>query len=441
MKIVIVGGGPAGLAAAKALGKEPGDFEIDLFELQLRVGGLWNYVPENKESPHDSVNNGVGTAIYKEMETNISKDIITYSEFPLSDKIEVFPSRGEVQQYLEEFSHTIENVRIHLNTEVTWAEKVGDKWQVEVKDLRSKQTTRFDCDALVVGNGHFSRLHYPKVDGLDEWKKTRPHVVTHSKFYDRSEPYRNKRVLVVGNSASGVDISLQVSTCASQVFLSSRKIEDLSDFTNPIVRNIGVVKSYNSDGSITLDDGENIPDIDAVIFCTGYEYEVPFLKSYEDQITLESHAGFKNLYRGIFFIYDPTLIFIALQKQIIPLPLAEAQGVYASRVLSGRIKLPSEEEMARVEKEKTDKYESESQYHYLGYPNDVAYMNELIDDVLRLNDGLGGHNAEFWDKKRANSREATVDKKRDRLKLVLHHVLKLREQGKEFVILRGPYDT
>lgn len=437
MKVVIVGGGPAGLAAAKALGREPGKFEIDLFEYQLSVGGLWNYVPENKNGESTPANNGYVTAIYREMETNITKDIMQYNGLPFSEENEEFPTRGEVQQYLHDFSRTIENVNIHLNSEVTLAKKGGDKWYVEVHNHSNNQDFSFNYDALIVANGHFRTPYYPKVKGLDEWKRNRPHSVTHAKFYDYAEPYRNKRVLVVGNSASGIDISTQLSTVASEVYLSSRQLDDLANLDNPFVKDIGVVSSYNPDNSITLVDGKTIKDIDSVVFCTGYIYDVPFLADYQDQISLKSGSGFKNIYRGIFYIYDPSLIFIALQKQVSPFPLAEAQSVYVSRVLNNRLKLPSTKEMAQYEKEKTLKYESESQYHYLGYPNDVDYISELIKDVLEINDGLGGHEAEFWDDARRTSRSLSGQVKKDRLEVVLLYSLALREKGEEFVILRG----
>lgn len=436
MKVAIVGGGPAGLAAAKAIGKEPGNFEIDLFECQQAVGGLWNYVPGNKNGQTALANNGYVTPIYREMETNITKDIMQYNQAPFPQNNEVFPTRGEVAKYLQDFSLTVENTKIHLNSEVVLAKKVGDEWQVDVRNHKEQTDSSSIYDVLIIANGHFRSTYYPQVEGLDNWKKEGPGKVTHAKFYDHAEPYRDQRVLVVGNSASGIDISTQLSTVASRVFLSSKRPDELANLKNPFVEDIGVVKSYNPDKSITLENGTLIENIDSVIFCTGYLYDVPFLADYQDQITLETKNGFKNLHRGIFFIDDPSLIFIALQKQVTPMPFSEAQAVYVARVLSKRLQLPPAEEMHRIEDEITSKYESESQYHLLGYPKDVEYCNKLIDAVRSINDDLGGHNAEYWDDIRRKSRSVSGPVKSKRLDIVLKHALQLRKEGKEFVLLR-----
>ena len=48
-KVGIIGGGPAGVAAAKALSLEPSKFdEIHLFEKKPQLGGLWNYSEDYK---------------------------------------------------------------------------------------------------------------------------------------------------------------------------------------------------------------------------------------------------------------------------------------------------------------------------------------------------------------------------------------------------------
>lgn len=437
MKVAIVGGGPGGLGAAKALGKEPGEFEIHLFEIQPQVGGLWNYVPENKTGTSPTANNGYVTGIYREMETNITKDIMQYNGCPFPEDTEEFPTRGEVAQYLNEFSKTIENVNIHLNSEVSMAKKVGEKWLVEVHNRVTGSNTSSDYDALIVANGHFRTPYFPEVDGLEAWKKRGPETIIHAMYYDHAEPFRGKRVLVVGNSASGVDISIQLSTVAAQVYVSCRKKDEMLSVDNPIAEEIGVVKSYNTDHSITLEDGTTISDIDVVMFCTGYLYNVPFLQDYQDQLSLKSESGFKNIYKGMFFIYDPSLIFIALQKQVTPMPLAEAQGVYVSRVLNNRITLPSTEEMVHSEKEETSNFKSAAQYHHLGYPADVDYACELIQEILEIDDGLGGHEAEVWNDARKTSRCMSGKVKNKRLQAVIKHTLALREQGKEFVVLRN----
>jgi len=85
-------------------------------------------------------------------------------------------------------------------------------------------------------------------------------------------------------------------------------------------------KKYKDEGKVIIKSGDNITftedkvkfedgteqSIDVVIFCTGYQYKFPFLK--DDSIIKIEHNGqyFGPLYKRIFSINEPTLIFIGL---------------------------------------------------------------------------------------------------------------------------------
>lgn len=80
-RLAIIGGGPGGLAAARVFLKNAPNFEIDLFERDRTVGGLWHYGDQKRQ----------GSPMYDHLETNISKHIMKFSGFPFPEKVPTYP--------------------------------------------------------------------------------------------------------------------------------------------------------------------------------------------------------------------------------------------------------------------------------------------------------------------------------------------------------------
>jgi cation diffusion facilitator CzcD-associated flavoprotein CzcO len=62
-------------------------------------------------------------------------------------------------------------------------------------------------------NSHYSVPNIPAIKNLSEFTGT----VMHSRDYRIPDPFRNKRVVILGSGPSGVDISLEIVTVAKQV--------------------------------------------------------------------------------------------------------------------------------------------------------------------------------------------------------------------------------
>jgi len=63
--------------------------------------------------------------------------------------------------------------------------------------------------------------------------------------------------------------------------------------------------------------------VDAVIYCTGYDYAFPFLEHDPlSKIRVEKNSRVRPLYKGTFYIENPSMAFFALQRNIKPLPVA-----------------------------------------------------------------------------------------------------------------------
>lgn len=450
-RIAVIGGGPTGLAAVKALSLEPVNFScIDLFERRDRLGGLWYHhgdkslvkpeIPSLSPSQEEIVSYNATpadeyfSAIYEYMETNIVHQIMEYSgvAFPANSK--KYPTRSQVLEYIDDYIKLIpkDTVNISINSNVVSLEKVNEIWHIEIEDVIKKTRAKLRYDAVIIANGHFSNPYIPDVPGLSSWNKNYPGTITHSKYYESPAKFRDKRVLVVGNSASGVDISIQLSVCAKDVFVSIRDQES-PHFEDGFCKHIGLIEEYNYETrSVRTTDREVVSDIDYVIFCTGYLYALPFLKQ-ERNIT----DGFQvyDLYKQIFNIYDPSLTFLALLRDVIPMPISESQAALIARVYSGRYKLPPTEEMERYYQLELKEKGRGGKFHNYKYPRDVAYcqmLQTLIDEQGLHTPGLV---APIWDESLIKKRSETRAEKNARLKNVVEHVKRLRAEGKDFSLL------
>ena len=83
---------------------------------------------------------------------------------------------------------------VSYNTTVERAEKVGEKWKVTLR----KDGARTDnwwvewFDAVVVASGHYHVPYVPAIEGLEQFEKSRPGSVVHSKAFRGREYYKGR---------------------------------------------------------------------------------------------------------------------------------------------------------------------------------------------------------------------------------------------------------
>lgn len=201
LPVCIVGAGSSGVAAAKAL-KEKG-VAFECFEIGSNLGGMWRY--EN--------DNGLSSA-YRSLHIDTSRKNLGYSDFPIPERYPDFLSHFEVTEYLEAYADRF-GVRPHIrfNTRVEHIDRdAAGAWLVR---LQGGATRR--CRAVLVANGHLWDPRWPDFPGEFSGQ------VMHSHHYRTSEPFRDKRVLVVGIGNSAVDIAVDVCRQARSTVVSTRR--------------------------------------------------------------------------------------------------------------------------------------------------------------------------------------------------------------------------
>ena len=288
-RLVIVGGGQSGLAAARAA-RDRG-WEPVVLEAGPDPVGSW---PDYYDSLH----------LFSPRR---------FSSFPgylFPGPADSYPARQEVVDYLRGYSQWLD-VEIRTGARVT--EVTRDRDQGFTTHLADGSVV--SGDALVAASGSFANPHLPAIPGAEQFGGQILHVAD----YRSPEPFAGLRVLVVGagNSAVQVGHELAQVTDASlavrqPVQLVSQRVagRDLhwwfrltrADLLPPrvlqrLVRGTLVIDSghyqealrrgnlpqrqiftaFTPDG-VRWPDGSQEP-VDAVIFATGYRPHLPYLQS------------------------------------------------------------------------------------------------------------------------------------------------------------------
>lgn len=427
-KVAIIGAGPTGIAAAKYLIAQ-GIRDITIFEQQDHVGGIWRYhgfaagtCPVPQEDPYhppdeplkwDSTSPPIFTSpMYENLHANIPKEVMNFSDQPFPEDAKLFPERPLIEDYLIKYSEDIKPlIQFCQRVErVSLKQQDGqDKWEVEAKSTMTGNdgiTQAFD--AVVVGNGHYSTPFVPDLRNIKEFNEAYPGVITHSKQYRTPCTFKDRKVVVVGNGPSGLDIALQINQeCRKPAFLSVRHptppdrlhhcgCEEMAEIDEFMVEQKG----------LRFKDGRVETDIDAVIFCTGFLYSYPFLQDLDHKL-VTTGRGVRGLYQHVFDIRHPTLVFPGLNMKAAPWPLAESQAALFAAVWSNNLELPSRGVMEAWNME-LEKRGGEA-LHMFGPNGDGLYINELHDWVMTAK--RPGKEPPHWDRELMWQRSVFIDAK------------------------------
>lgn len=388
--------------------------KIVLFEQRPRVGGIWNYTAEDRDEDlfkvpqtnplgknqdpiwkdlstngHINGTNGATSSptfvspIYERLETNIPRGLMGFKDLDWPKDSQLFPKHQTVLKYIEDYGKDVQET-IRYSTQITNVtpdhDHAATSWSVTSRDLQTSVDISETYDAVIVANGHFITPYVPDIPNIAEWNTAHPGTISHSKYYRKPEEFSGKKVVVVGNSASGADISNQIADYSNLPLLWSSKSTNLfvsATPTDPRRRNLPPIKQFNPDTrGVEFEDGTVENDIDAIVFATGYFYSLPFLEEVTPKlITDGSHIN--HTYKHLFFAPKPTLAFLALPQRVIPFPTAEAQAAVLARVYSGRLTLPPSTEMEQWETDRLTEVGDGRAFHLLPFPKDGQNINEL----------------------------------------------------------------
>eukprot|EP00521_Asterionellopsis_glacialis_P011490 CAMPEP_0195303238 /NCGR_PEP_ID=MMETSP0707-20130614/32454_1 /TAXON_ID=33640 /ORGANISM="Asterionellopsis glacialis, Strain CCMP134" /LENGTH=476 /DNA_ID=CAMNT_0040366725 /DNA_START=164 /DNA_END=1590 /DNA_ORIENTATION=- len=406
-KVAVIGGGAAGLAAARVLSRN--GIRPVVFEKDAASGGVWRHISGAKTRP-----------MYKGLRTNLPREIMAYREKPWGGDGEgrSYVTHQDVARYLQDYekqfdlgqfiSYGTQVTQLTVNTDTSSSfspqgDNAGDEqWPqitLEWKEhgSTSEQSSSDTFDAVCVCNGHFAAPSIPNLPGLKEHFRGQ---IMHSVEYDDPAQFEGQTVLCVGGRASGADLAREISMHASQVYLSDTTCDPLTNGGQPHTSDnvlwVPRTMAVEEGSTIRFGDGCAVaPDnVDTIIFCSGYDYQFPFIN---DQSCLDFQAipgerRIKPLYEQLWHAGYPNLAFVGLPHSVLPFPCFELQMEAIVAQYKGARNLPSKEErLAAAEKDANSggpKPPGRIQNtHFLGgfqwdYFRTLAKMANLYDDQM-----------------------------------------------------------
>ena len=379
--MAVIGAGSSGIAATKALHER--GILFDCFEKSDRVGGNWVF--GNK--------NGMSSA-YRSLHINTSRDRMEYTDFPMPKSYPDFPHHTQIAAYFDAYVDRFGfRDRIAFETGVERAERAEDgTWTIA---LDTGETRCYD--ALVVANGHHwdPRWPEPPYPGSFDGEQL------HAHHYIDNQPFRDRRVLVVGIGNSAMDIAVESSFVAARTILSSRRgahiipkylfgrpldqigvnrltgvmpwgfrkrifqaflragvgrMEDYglprpdhdlgdahptisADFLNRVAHGEIAYKPNIAElqGDRVRFEDGSVEPIDTIVWCTGYKVTFPFF----DADLISAPDNDLPLFRRVFHPELDNVFFVGLLQPLgAIMPLAEAQGQWIAAYLRGEYALP-----------------------------------------------------------------------------------------------------
>ncbi|KAL3536995.1 hypothetical protein ACH5RR_000361 [Cinchona calisaya] len=347
LKVAVIGAGVSGLVTARELQRE--GQEVVVYEKSDQIGGIWVYNPkvEADQLGLDPNRKIVHSSLYDSLRANLPPELMEFTDYPFTSgengKQLCFPGHEEVLKFLNNFvkEFGIKEL-IRFNNEVVRVEQKIDQWVVEVKLSNGELVSEEEVfDAVVVCNGHSTKPNLANLPGIEKW----PGKQIHSHSYRVPEPCRDQVVVVIGFGPSALDISLDIVKVAKEVHISSRfpqiKAGKIETFDN-LWQHLEVDYCFEN-GEIAFKNGALVA-ADIILHCTGYKFDFPFLKTNGIVTVDDNRVG--PLYKHVFPPQlAPSLSFVGIPKRTVNFRMIELQAKWVAHVLSGKVILPSSENM------------------------------------------------------------------------------------------------
>lgn len=200
-RYAIIGAGPSGLSAARALQKAGVAF--DGYEASRGVGGLWDI-----ENPRSTM--------YESAHLISSRTTTEFAEFPM-DTTADYPSHRTLIRYFRDFADRFGiTERFRFETKVTAVARDDDGgWMLRADGPDGPIEQRYD--GVILANGTLAEPNIPAFRG------TFTGELLHTSAYKSASQLTGKRVLIIGAGNSGCDIAVDAVHHAASVDMSVRR--------------------------------------------------------------------------------------------------------------------------------------------------------------------------------------------------------------------------
>ncbi|KAE8325961.1 hypothetical protein BDV39DRAFT_177726 [Aspergillus sergii] len=198
IKVGVIGAGIGGITAGILLPAKLPGLDLRIFDKNADVGGTWY------ENTYPGVRCDVPAHVYQ-------------SGFaPNTQWTEEFAQGHEIRDYWQGLARKYQvykYIRLqHKVEEAVWVPETG-KWRVTVQDVGIGRVYVEYLDVLINAIGHFNDWQLPNYPGIDQYKGT----IFHSSHWDHDADLKGKRIALIGNGASGLQVLPSIQPIAQHV--------------------------------------------------------------------------------------------------------------------------------------------------------------------------------------------------------------------------------
>lgn len=204
--VAVVGAGMSGLCVAIALLRS-GIRDVTIYEKADEVGGTW------RDNTYPGLVCDIPSRVYQ----------YTFARNP--NWSHLFSPGGEIQAYFRGVADRFGlHDRIRFGTEIVSARFEGGRWV-----LRTDAGEESSVDFLICATGVLHHPRLPSIAGLEDFSG---HAF-HSARWDHSVELRGRRVAIVGNGSTGVQLVCGLTGVAGRVMLFQRTAQWVLRLPNP----------------------------------------------------------------------------------------------------------------------------------------------------------------------------------------------------------------
>ncbi|XP_077994782.1 flavin-containing monooxygenase 1-like isoform X3 [Glandiceps talaboti] len=379
-RVAIIGAGASGLTSIKGCLED--GLDPVCYERYDKLGGLWSY--------NDNVLPGQGAAMYRSCCSVISKEMLSFSDFPLPKECTPFLPHKVAAQYFSDYANHFDLEKyIKFNTSVMNIERNRDDgngryWKVVIKNQDDSVSEEY-FDYVMVCIGMFNKPFTPDYPGLDTFKG----IKIHGNQYRDATKFTDKKVVVVGGSNTAGDVAGDIARVGDEntqgIFethslMANGGIQDL--IVQGRITPVDSIQEFKGN-DVILTNGKILKDIDAVIFGTGYDYSIPMV----DQSLIYDESKNVKLYKYVFPVgsqHPERIAMVGMVEFFGPVwQMTEIQARWVTKVFTGKVKLPDKECMLQ-DIEKNPKYVGTRPQYVLLHP----YMDDIAEFI--------GAKPNFW---------------------------------------------
>ncbi|KAM3417956.1 hypothetical protein BST61_g6168 [Cercospora zeina] len=190
IKVICAGAGASGICLAKYIQDDAENVDLVIYEKNEDIGGTW------LENRYPGVACDIPSVIYQYI-----WNPEVWSSY--------YSGGAEIQSY---FKNTVKKFNLghfiklrHRVDHAEWQEADG-RWKIKITDLATGNQFVDEAEVFVNAMGFLNNWHMPRIDGLDTFSG----VIAHTANYPDGLSLENKRVAVVGNGSSGIQITAEI---------------------------------------------------------------------------------------------------------------------------------------------------------------------------------------------------------------------------------------